>query len=206
VNRVLQSIARNIATECAVSTIAKDAGGADGPLSNDTVIDYIEALNRLMIEEELPAWNTHIRSSARLRKSAKRHFVDPSLAVAALGLDSGRILSDLEYMGYLFESSVIRDLRIYADRLGAKLYHYRDSNGVEADAILERRDGTWAAFEIKLGFGAADEAASSLKKFSATIDQDKVGKPLALTVVTGAGFAHRRTDGVSVVPVNCLKW
>ncbi|MDR3225287.1 MAG: DUF4143 domain-containing protein [Clostridiales Family XIII bacterium] len=106
----------------------------------------------------------------------------------------------------MFESLVIRDLRIYADHLGAKLYHYRDSNGVETDAILERRDGSWAAFEIKLGFGAVEDAAASLKKFSETIDQDRAGKPLALTVITGVGFAHKRTDGISVAPVNCLRW
>ncbi|MDR0833252.1 MAG: DUF4143 domain-containing protein [Candidatus Symbiothrix sp.] len=201
VRRLMQSLARNVSTECAISTLAKDAGGADGPLSENTVTDYLDALQRLMISEDLPTWNTHIRSSARLRKAQKRHFVDPSLAVASLGLDSKKLLNDLEYFGTIFESLVIRDLRIYAQTLGAKIYEYRDSNGVEADAILEMRDGSWAAFEIKLGFGAASAGIASLQKVAHTIDQDRMGAPLALTVITAAGYAFRDKSGVNVVPL-----
>jgi predicted AAA+ superfamily ATPase len=204
VRRVLQSIARNISTECAISTIAADAGGSDAPLAADTVRDYLDALDRLMIEDDLPGWSPIIRSRARLRSAAKRHFADPSLAASALGMDSGRLLNDLEYFGLLFESCAIHDLRIYADSLGGRLFHYRDSNGVEADAIVEMKDGSWAAFEIKLGIGGAEQGTASLLKLRDTIDLEKTGAPLALTVVTGSGFAHRRPDGVYVVPLQAL--
>ncbi|MGV8082509.1 MAG: ATP-binding protein [Coriobacteriia bacterium] len=205
IKRVLQSLARNISTECALSKIAADAGGADGPLANDTVRDYHDALTRLMVEDDLNGWNPRIRSRARLRSSAKHHFADPSLAAAALGLDSQGLMKDLEYLGLLFESWAIHDLRIYADSIGADIYYYRDSNGVEADAILEKKDGSWAAFEIKLGIGGAEQGAKSLLKLKDTIDTDRSGEPLALVVLSGSGFAHKRNDGVYVVPIQTLK-
>jgi len=205
VRRVMASLARNIATECAATTIAKDVGGVDGPIDDVTVASYLGALDRLMIKDDLPAWNTHIRSAARLRKSPKRHFCDPSVACMALGLSADRLLADLEYMGLLFESAVIHDLRVYAGSLGAYLFHYRDSNGLEADAIIEMPDGSWAAVEVKLGFGASDEAAKSLLAVAETIDQSKMGPPRALIVITGSGFAHRRKDGVTVLPLGVLR-
>jgi len=122
----------------------------------------------------------------------------------ALGLSPDRLLADLEYMGLLFESAVIHDLRVYAGALGAHLFHYRDSNGLEADVILEMPDGSWAAVEVKLGFGASDEGAKSLLAVAETIDQSKMGSPRALIVITGSGFAHRRKDGVAVVPLALL--
>jgi len=123
----------------------------------------------------------------------------------ALGLTPNRLSADLEYMGFLFESAVIHDLRVYATTLGARLFYYRDSNGLEADAILELPDGTWAAVEVKLGFGAVEQAAASLLAVAATIDQSKMGKPRALIVITGSGFAHLRPDGVQVVPLGVLR-
>jgi len=205
VRRIMESLARNVSTECGVAGISADAGGADGPMSRDTVGEYLAVLERLMIRSDLPAWNTHIRSAARLRKAPKRHFSDPSIACMALGLTPGHLLADLEYMGLLFESAVIHDLRIYARAAGGRLWHYRDSNGREADAIIELRDGSWVAVEVKLGFGAVDQAASSLLRVAETINQDRVGKPRALIVVTGSGFAHRRPDGVVVVPLAVLR-
>jgi len=205
IRRVLQSLARNTATECSLSRIAVDAGGADGALSENTVSSYLEALDRLMIIYDLKAWRPHIRSRARMRGAVKRHFSDPSLAASILGMDSARLLSDLQYMGFLFESQVIHDLRIYAGVAGAGIFHYRDSNGIEADAILENKDGSWAAFEIKLGIGGADQGASSLLRFRETIDIEKTGKHLAMTVITGSGFAHKRKDGVYVVPIQTLR-
>jgi predicted AAA+ superfamily ATPase len=204
VRRVMRSLARNIATETSISTIAADAGSAESPLANDTVKDYLETLDRLMILDDLPGWRPQIRTRARLRSSMKRHLADTSLVVAALGLDSARIIGDLNFMGFLFEASVIHDLRIYAESCQSTLYHYRDSNGVEADAILEMRDGSWAAFEIKLGIGGAEQGAASLLKLRETIDTDKFGEPLCLGVITGAGFAHRRPDGVLVAPITAL--
>jgi predicted AAA+ superfamily ATPase len=130
---------------------------------------------------------------------------DPSLAVAALGLNSKKLLNDLEYFGNVFESLVIRDLRIYAQTIGAKIYEYRDSNGVEADAIIEMRDGSWAAFEIKLGFGAANTGIASLQKVAQTIDQEQMGAPFSLIVITAAGYAFRDKTGVNVVPLAVLR-
>ena len=157
-----------------------------------------------MATDNLPAWNTHIRSSDMLRKSPKRHFADPSLAIGALGLSIDKLMGDLNYFGLLFESLAIKDLRIYADTDGGKVFHYRDSRGVEIDSIVEYADGTWGAFEIKLGIGAVDEAAANLLKFASKIDTNKTKAPAALTVLTGNGFAHRRPDGVNVVPLLTL--
>lgn len=204
VMRLLQSLARNISTEAAITALSKDTGGSDSDIDDETVAEYLATLERLMSVENLPAWNTHIRSSDMLRKSPKRHFADPSLAVGALGLSIDKLTKDLNYFGLLFESLTIRDLRIYADANGGKVFHYRDSRGLEIDAIVEYADGTWGAFEIKLGIGAADDAAKNLLKFAAKIDTAKTKAPSALTVITGNGFAYRRIDGVNVVPLSVL--
>jgi predicted AAA+ superfamily ATPase len=204
VTRLLRSLARNISTEAAVTSLAKDTGGSDGDMDDETVAEYLSALERLMAVENLPAWNTHIRSSDMLRKSPKRHFADPSMAVGALGLSVDKLLSDLNYFGLLFESLAIRDLRIYADAGGGKVFHYRDSRGLEIDAVVEYADGTWGAFEIKLGIGAVDAAANTLLTVAAKVDTSKTKAPTALTVITGNGFAYRRPDGVNVVPLSAL--
>jgi len=204
VMRLLQSLARNVSTEAAITALSKDTGGSDGDLDDETAAEYLSALERLMAVDNLPAWNTHIRSSDMLRKSPKRHFCDPSLAVGALGLSIDKLTADLNYFGLLFESLAIRDLRIYADANNGKVFHYRDSQGLEIDAVVEYADGTWGAFEIKLGIGAVDSAANSLLKFAAKIDTAKTKAPVALTVITGNGFAYRRPDGVNVVPLSTL--
>ena len=204
VMRLLQSLARNISTEASLASLAKDTGGSDSELDTDTISDYLQALEKLIAVDNLPAWNTHIRSADMLRKAAKRHFTDPSMAIGALGSSIDKLTADLNYFGLLFESLVIRDLRIYADALGAKVFHYRDSRGLEIDAVIEFADGTWGAFEIKLGIGVADEAATSLLTFANKINTDKVGLPATLTVITGNGFAHKRPDGVNVVPIGAL--
>lgn len=204
VRRLIQSFARNISTEAALAALVKDTNGTDGFVSTETATTYIDALERLMVVENLPAWNTHIRSSDTLRKSPKRHFTDPSLAVGALGLSVEKLLADLEYIGLLFESMVIRDLRIYAEMHDARVFHYRDSTNFEVDAILEYPDGRWTAFEIKLGFGAQDAAAANLLKLAKKVDQKHMGAPAALTVITANGFAFRRKDGVNVVPIGTL--
>jgi predicted AAA+ superfamily ATPase len=162
VSRVIRSLARNVATLVSARTIAADAGGADGPLDDDTVRDYLAALQRLMIYEEQPAWSPHLRSRSILRKSPKRHFVDPSLAVAALGATPELLLRDLNSLGLLFESLVHRDLSVYARACDSSVYHYRDNTGLEVDAIVENRQGDWCAFEVKLGAGQVDQAAASL--------------------------------------------
>jgi predicted AAA+ superfamily ATPase len=204
VMRLLQSLARNISTEATVASLSKDIGGSNGSLDDETAAEYLSALERLMAVDNLPAWNTHIRSSGMLRKSPKRHFADPSLAIGALGLSIDKLTSDLNYLGLLFESLAVRDLKIYSDALGGRVFHYRDSRGLEIDTIVEYADGTWGAFEIKLGIGAVDAAADNLLKFSSKIDINKIKAPAALTVITGNGFAHRRPDGVNVVPLSTL--
>ena len=204
VMRLLQSLARNISTEVSIAALSKDTGGSDGNLDDETAAEYLAALERLMAVDNLPAWNTHIRSSDMLRKSPKRHFADPSMAVGALGLSIDKLTSDLNYFGLLFESLAIRDLRIYAAADGGKAFHYRDSRGLEIDTVIEYADGTWGAFEIKLGIGAVDAAANNLLKFAAKIDIAKTKPPAALTVITGNGFAYRRHDGVNVVPLSTL--
>ncbi|MCL2020186.1 MAG: DUF4143 domain-containing protein [Oscillospiraceae bacterium] len=204
VTRLLQSLARNISTEVSITALSKDTGGSDSDLDNETTAEYLSALERLMATDNLPAWNTHIRSAAQLRKSPKRHFADPSMAVAALGLSIDKLLADLNYFGLLFESLVIRDLKIYAAVNDGKVFHYRDSRDFEVDAVVEYPDGTWGAFEIKLGIGAVDAAAENLLKFASKIDTDKTKAPSALTVITGNGFAYKRTDGVNVVPLAVL--
>jgi predicted AAA+ superfamily ATPase len=204
VMRLLRSLARNISTEVSVSSLAKDTGGSDTKVTDETIAEYLEALERLMALEQLPAWSPHIRSADTLRKTPKRHFVDPSLAVGALGLSTDRLLEDLNYFGFLFESLVIRDLRIYADVHDGKVFHYRDSRNLELDAVVEYPDGAWAAFEVKMGFAAQDEAAANLLTFAAKIDQAKMGPPASLTVITANGFACGRKDGVNVVPLPVL--
>jgi predicted AAA+ superfamily ATPase len=204
VMRLLQSIARNVSTEASVAALSKDARGSDGALDDETAAEYLSALERLMVVEDQPAWNVHIRSKDTLRKSKKRHFADPSLAVGALGLSADKLAKDLNYLGLLFESLAVRDLRAYSDTFGGRVFHYRDSRGLEIDAIVERPDGAWGAFEIKLGMGAADAAAKNLLKLAAKIDTTKTSAPAALTVITANGFAHRRRDGVNVVPLGTL--
>ncbi len=204
IGRLLRALARNVATEARVATLAEDAGGPDGALSDDTVRDYLAALTRLMIIEDQPAWSTHLRSRSILRKSPKRHFVDPSLAVAALRATPERLLEDLEFLGLLFESMVVRDLRVHAQAADARVFHYRDNTGLEIDAVVEAADGRWAAFEIKLGTGFVDDAARSLLKFGDRVDTERCGEPAALGVIVGTGYGYVRKDGIAVVPIAAL--
>jgi len=204
VMRLLQSLARNISTEATLASLSKDVSGSDKDFDDETVAKYLSALERLMVVDNLPAWNTHIRGTDTLRKTPKRHFTDPSLAIGTLGLSIDKLLTDLNYFGLLFESLAIRDLKIYADVEDGKAYHYRDSRGMETDCIIEYPDGNWGAFEIKLGIGAVDNAASNLLKFATKIDTEKTKKPSTLTVITGNGFAYKRPDGVNVVPLSTL--
>ena len=153
---------------------------------------------------DISAWSPVLRSRTILRAAPTRHFVDPSLAVAALGTRPDRLLRDVETLGPLFESLVNRDLRIYAQTLDASVFHYRDSTDLEADAIVERHDGTWAAFEVKLGTSAVDGAAQTLLRVAARVDPEKHGKPAMLGVITGWGYGYRRPDDIVVIPIGAL--
>ncbi len=204
VGRLLRALARNTATYAAATTLAADTGGADGAIDDDTVRDHLIALERLMIVEDQPAWSPHLRSRSILRSSAKRHFVDPSLAVAALRGTPERLLKDLDLLGFLFESLVIRDLRVYAQAADAQVLQYRDNTGLEVDAIVESADGRWGAFEVKLGPGMVDQAAASLLKFAERVDTSRVGEPAVLGVIVGFGYGYHRDDGVAVIPIGAL--
>jgi uncharacterized protein len=204
VTRLLQSLARNVATHAAATTLASDAGGVDGRLKDDTVSEYLGVLERLMVIEDQPAWAPHLRSKYRLRTAPKRHFVDPSLAVAALRATPERLLGDLNLFGFLFESLVVRDLRVYAQAADARVLQYRDSGGLEVDAIVEAGDGRWMAFEVKLGTGHVDEAAMSLRRFVERVDTTRCGSPALMGVIVATGYGYLRPDGVAVIPIGAL--
>jgi predicted AAA+ superfamily ATPase len=204
VRRLLSSYARNTAIPASISTLATDTTGEDSDISRATASDYVDALSRLMIVEDLPAWNAHLRSKAELRTMPKRHLVDPAIAVAALNADVDALMKDLVFLGFLFESVVVRDLRIYGQAMEAEIAHYRDTSRREADIIMQFPDYSWAAFEVKLGLKGADEGAAALLKIARDVDGSKTGNCLGLTVITGFGFAHRRKDGVNVVPLSTL--
>ena len=205
VGRVLRSLARNVATYAADTAIAIDASGSDEAIKPDTVREYLDALERLMVVEDQPAWAPHLRSRSILRSASKRHFVDPSIAVAALRATPSRLLRDLDLLGFLFESLVIRDLRVYAQPVGGQILQYRDNTGLEIDAIVELGDGAWAAFEVKLGPGRVDEGAASLLKFADRVDTVRSGAPRALGVIVGFGYGYVRQDGVAVIPIGSLR-
>lgn len=205
VARVLRSLARNTATEASASTIATDVAGKEHrSIDYKTVIEYGKDLARVFVVEDLPAWEPALRSRGELRKAPTRHFADPSLAAAALGAGVARLLKDPDTLGHLFESLVVRDLRVYAQTLDAQVKHYREAKGVEADAIIERRDGSWAGIEVKLGPGAVDDGAKRLIRVASHIDTEKHGQPAFLAVITGWGPAYRRPDGVLVIPIGAL--
>ena len=205
VRTLLRSIARNIATLVENSTIEKDIKSVeDADISRPTIIDYLNALSILMIFEEQPAFNTHIRSANSLRKSPKRHFCDVSLAIAALKLTKESLMNDLKYCGFLFESLVYHDLKMYARANDAEVFHYRDSTGLEIDAIVQQSGGAWAAFEVKLGVGMHDEAAKNLLRLNSVIDPTKSSKPASLNIVTGTGMSYTRPDGINVISLASL--
>lgn len=205
VRSLLRSLSRNISTLVDNKTLEKDVKiNEKNELSRNTLSDYLDALSKLMILYEQPAFNPHIRSSASLRKSPKRHLCDPSLAVAVLGLDKESLLRDIKYTGFLFESLAIHELNVYAKANDATVYHYHDSYGYEVDAIVQKRNGDYAAFEIKLGVGFIDEAAENLKKFAANIDTTKMELPNSLNIITGTGMSYRRPDGINVISLATL--
>jgi len=205
VRSLLRSIARNTATLVDNKTLEQDVKTSDSnELSRNTISEYLDALSRLMILYEQPAFNPHIRSSASLRKSPKRHLCDPSLAAAALGLDKESLIKDIKYTGFLFESLATHELNVYAKANDANLFHYHDSYGLEVDAIVQKRNGDFAAFEIKLGAGFIDEAAENLKKFERNINTAKMDLPKSLNIITGTGMSHHRPDGINVISLASL--
>lgn len=206
VEKLLVSLARNTATTAPNSRLAFDSE-PESPLNHQTVRSYLDALTRMFVVEDLPAWPTHLRSRARLTKSPKRHFVDPSLAAAALRAGPAALIADLNTCGLLFESLVVRDIRVYAEANECDVYHHRLDNGLEADAIIRRRySGEWIAVEVKLAHtpDSIDAAARSLLRVAEPVDSAKAGPCAALLVITPVGYAHTRPDGVTVAPITTL--
>jgi predicted AAA+ superfamily ATPase len=202
---LLRSLARNTATLVEITTLIEDVRLRENKdISRPTIYDYLDALERLMVIENQPAWNIHVRSSSSLRKSPKRHFSDVALAVAALGIDKEALFNDLKFTGFLFESLVTHELRVYGQANDASVYHYSDSGGLEVDAIVQKHNGDWCAFEIKLGTGQIEEAAVNLKKLASLIDARNSKPPKSLNVITGTGQSFTRNDGINVISLASL--
>ncbi len=202
VKMLMRSYARNMGSQASNLTIARDISCDD-----ETVKTYINALKRIFVVEETVAWNPNLRSKSAVRTSATRYFVDPSIAAASLGAGPDDLINDLRTFGLFFETMCIRDLRVYADSLGGSVYHYRDNTGLECDAVIHLRNGSYAFIEIKLGGEELiNSGSSNLQDLKNRIDTAKMKEPSFLMVLTAVGrYAYRRPDGVLVVPVGCLK-
>ena len=208
VRLLLRSYARHQGTKATIGTILADMKANEASsLSDNTVYDYIKALKKIFVIEDMPAWNPNLRSKTAIRTSDNHYFIDPSIATSALGASPNDLLNDLKTMGLMFETMAIRDLRVYADALDGQVYHYRDKNGLECDAVIHLRNGSYGLIEIKLGGDdLIEEGAKSLADLSADIDTTRMKSPSFMMVLTGVGdFPYQRDDGVLVVPIGCLK-
>jgi len=206
--RIMKSYARHVATQASLETVRTDVISNDlETFDKETLYGYLNALKRIFVIEDSPAWNPNLRSKTAIRTSDTRYFVDPSIATAALGIGPMDLINDLKLTGLLFENLCVRDLRIYADALNGSVYHYRDKTGLECDAVIHLRNGCYGLVEVKLGGDKLiQEGAQSLLKLADKIDTEKMRKPAFLMVLCGvAPFAYRREDGVFVVPIACLK-
>lgn len=205
---LMRSYSRNIGTQASSETIKEDMISNDSTsLDTDTVLSYINALKKIFVIEESPAWNPNLRSKAAIRTSDTRYFVDPSIAVASLGVGPNDLIKDLRTFGLIFEDLCIRDLRIYAEANNGKVYHYRDSSDLECDAVIHLRNLCYGLIEIKLGGDKLiEEGAQTLLKLKNKIDIDKMNSPSFLMVITATGnYSYKRDDDVFVVPIGCLK-
>ena len=206
--KLMRSYARNQGSQVPNTVLAKDININDeNVITDETVASYLNALRKIYVVEDMTAWNPNLRSKTAIRTSDTRYYVDPSIAAAALGIGPNDLINDLKTFGYLFETLCVRDLRIYADSLNGKVYHYRDKDGQECDAVVHLRNGKYGLIEIKLGGDKLiEDGANSLKSLAAKIDTEKMNKPSFLMVLIGLGeYAYRRYDGVFVVPIGCLK-
>lgn len=205
VRLLLRSLARNIATLTTQQTILADIEATDMTLSDKTLAMYLNALRRIFVVEDVPAWQPSLRSKTAIRSASKRCFVDPSIATAVLRANPDSILEDFELFGFLFEALCIRDMRIYADANDGDLFHYRDQSGLESDMIVRLRNGKWGAVEVKLGNKQIEDAAKNLIALKSKINSEKMGEPSFLMILTGGEYAYRRGDGVLVVPIGCMR-
>ena len=202
---LMRAYARHVSTQASQTTIAADLAVNDGAMAPNTVSDYLDALSRAYVVEDLPAWNPVLRSKTAIRTSPTRHFVDPSIGAAVMRWTPADLLRDFEAFGLQFESLCVRDLRVYAEAIDGTLLHYRDKTGLEADAVIVLADGRWAPIEVKLGSRQLDEAAAHLRRLRERVDADRMGEPSFLAVVTAGVTAYRRDDGVLVIPLACLR-
>jgi predicted AAA+ superfamily ATPase len=206
--RILRSYARLQGAMAGIPTIVEDMKTNEPEsMSDETVISYIKALKKIFVIEDMKAWNPNLRSKTAIRTSDTRYFVDPSLAIAALGLGPNDLLNDLETMGLFFETLCVRDLRVYAEANDGEVFHYRDKNGLECDAVVHLRNGNYGLIEIKLGGDTRiEEGAANLNALEKKIDTTKMKNPSFKMVLTAVGqYAYMRKDGVMVVPIGCLK-
>ena len=208
VKRLMRSYARNQGCQSPNTALAAYVSvNDDGSINEETVSLYVNALRKIFVVEDMPAWNPNLRSKTAIRSSDTRYYVDPSIAAAAMGVGPQYLLADLNTLGFLCETMCVRDLRVYADALNGGVYHYRDKDGLECDAVIHLRNGSFGLVEIKLGGDRLiEEGAQNLKKLAGKIDTQKMKAPAFLMVLNGTGnYAYRREYGVYVVPVGCLK-
>lgn len=208
VKRLMRSYARNQGSQVSISTIRQDIIVNDeSDISEDTVSAYLNALRKIFVIEDMPAWNPNLRSKTAIRSSDTRYFIDPSIATASLGIGPKDLINDLKTFGLMFETLCVRDLRVYAEALDGNVYHYRDKENLECDAVVHLRNGTYGLIEIKLGGNKLiEEGAVNLKTLNSKLDTEKMKNPSFLMILVGTGdFAYRRDDGIYVVPVGCLR-
>ena len=205
VRNLLKSLARNISTMATNETILQDLKANDSSISEKTLSSYLNALRKIFLVEDVPAWSPSLKSRLAIRSAMKRQFVDPSVATAVLGATPRRLLNDFRSFGSFFESLCVRDVRVYAQTLDGEVRHYRDQTGLEADMIVALKDGRWGAIEVKLGAGDIDSAAEGLKKLRAKVDVGRMGHPSFLMILTGTDLGYTRDDGVVVCPLGCLR-
>ena len=205
VRALMRSLARNVSTMAGITTICGDIAANDNAITDKTISLYMNALRRLFVVEDLPAWSPSLRSKTVIRTSHKRHFTDPSIAVASLRATPDSLLQDFNTFGLLFESLCVRDLRTYADAIDGEVYHYHDKSGLEADAIVNLKDGRWGAVEVKMGAKEIEIAAANLKALRDKVNTEKMRAPSFLMVLTASEYGYKRDDGVYVVPIGCLR-
>ena len=207
VKRLLRSYSRHQGTQVSIKAICNDIKANNESMCEGTVLSYLHALNKIFVVEDMGAWNPNLRSRTAIRTSNTRYFTDPSIAVAALGIGPEDLMNDLRTMGLFFETMAVRDLRVYADALHGRVYHYRDKNGLECDAVIHLRNGQYGLVEIKLGGEKLiSEGAATLHSLEKIIDTERMNAPAFKMVLVGVGrYAYRRDDGVCVVPIGCLK-
>lgn len=199
----MRSYAREQGQSASIESIAEDIGD----ISAESVSNYLNALRRIYVIEDAPAWNPNLRSKSAIRSSDTRYFVDPSIAIAALGVNPSALIGDLNYFGFVFETLVIRDLRVYLTPLGGTVYHYRDRSGLECDMVAVLPDGRYGLIQVKLGQTEAmvADAAEKLSTLTTRLDTTKMNEPSFRMIITGNGaYAYKREDGIYIVPIGCL--